>query len=121
MKLLITALALCIVAIAIVSCSTGPKISEFVAWEKENPVRPLPTLPLGITSTYPELKEPPTPERVRPGRRLFYDKRLSLDGTLDPKIRRLKLSKKEVAQLVAMMKSLDGEGYIDTPPATFPQ
>ena len=50
-----------------------------------------------------------------------YNKGGNKNPTLDPKVRKLKLSKKEVAQLVAMMKSLDGEGYMDTPPATFPQ
>ncbi len=81
MKTLIAALALAIVAVAIVSCS-GAKVVEETAWEKENPIRPLPTPPLGILTTFAELKEPPTPERVRLGRWLFYDKRLSVDGTV---------------------------------------
>lgn len=52
------------------------------SWEAVNPIRPLPEPPLGITSTWSELKEPPTPERVRLGRWLFYDTRLSKDGTI---------------------------------------
>jgi cytochrome c peroxidase len=51
-------------------------------WERDNPVRPLPREPLGIDRKLSELPEPPTPERVRFGRWLFYDTRLSGDGTL---------------------------------------
>ncbi|MBI1859620.1 MAG: cytochrome-c peroxidase [Deltaproteobacteria bacterium] len=43
---------------------------------------PIPTPPLGISSTFAELKEPPTPERVELGRLLFFDKRLSADNTV---------------------------------------
>jgi cytochrome c peroxidase len=53
--------------------------SDVPAWEAENPVVPLPKPPLGI-ATFEELPEPPTPERVRLGRWLFYDARLSADG-----------------------------------------
>ncbi len=52
------------------------------AWEVENPVAPLPKPPLGIDHTFEELPEPPTPERVRLGRWLFYDNRLSADGKI---------------------------------------
>lgn len=51
-------------------------------WETANPVQPLPKPPLGITSSFADLPVPPTPERVRLGRWLFFDKRLSGDGTL---------------------------------------
>ncbi len=51
-------------------------------WEKVNPVRPLPEPPLGIEASFADLDEPPTPERVRLGRWLFYDTRLSADGTI---------------------------------------
>lgn len=50
--------------------------------EAVNPLVPLPKPPLGITSSFEELEDPPTPERVRLGRWLFYDKRLSRDGTV---------------------------------------
>lgn len=43
---------------------------------------PLPTSPLGIDAKLTDLPEPPTPERVRLGRWLYYDKRLSADGTV---------------------------------------
>ena len=65
----------------ILSCSSAPKVVD-TPWDKENPVKPLPTPPLGISSTFAELKEPPTPERVRLGRWLFYDKRLSIDKSV---------------------------------------
>jgi cytochrome c peroxidase len=51
-------------------------------WEETNPIKPLPKPPLGISSSLSELKEPPSPERVRLGRWLFYDKRLSADGSV---------------------------------------
>ncbi len=40
---------------------------------------------------------------------------------LDPKIEPLKLTPAEVDALVEFMKALDGEGYQDTAPKTFPQ
>src|SRR3954447_19398484 len=46
--------------------------------EADNPVRPLPAPPLGID----DLPSPPAPERVRLGRWLFFDRRLSADGTV---------------------------------------
>ncbi len=51
-------------------------------WEDANPVRPLPEPPLGISSTFADLPTPPTPARVRLGRWLFFDPRISGDGTL---------------------------------------
>lgn len=50
--------------------------------DKDNPLKPLPKPPLGIDSNFADLKEPPTPEKVRLGRWLYFDKRLSGDGTL---------------------------------------
>lgn len=52
------------------------------AWEAANPVKPLPEPPLGIDSNFSDLERPPTPERVRLGRWLFFDKRLSSDNTI---------------------------------------
>jgi cytochrome c peroxidase len=52
------------------------------AWEPANPVKPLPAPPLGIDSAFSDLQEPPTPERVRLGRWLFFDTRLSSDNTI---------------------------------------
>jgi cytochrome c peroxidase len=49
--------------------------------EAANPLRPLPKSPAGV-SALDELPNPPAPERVRLGRWLFYDARLSSDGTV---------------------------------------
>lgn len=50
--------------------------------EADNPLIPLPKPPLGIDRTFDELAVPPTPETVRLGRWLFFDKRLSVDNTV---------------------------------------
>jgi len=42
----------------------------------------LPTPPVGIESKFADLANPPTPSRVQLGRHLFFDKRLSVDGTV---------------------------------------
>ena len=61
---------------------------DAATWEAANPVVPIPDNPLGIgTEKDPlvkltELENPPTPERVRLGRWLFFDKRLSADDTI---------------------------------------
>ena len=52
------------------------------AWEIENPVRPLAAAPLGMELYFEEATEPPVPARVRLGRWLFYDTRLSADNTI---------------------------------------
>jgi cytochrome c peroxidase len=52
------------------------------AWEIANPIKPLPTPPLGIDHMWTELSDPPTPARVRLGRWIFFDQRLSADGTI---------------------------------------
>lgn len=58
---------------------TAPVVPE---WEAANPVVPLPAPPLGIDMKLTDLPDPPTPERVRLGRWLYYDTRLSADGTI---------------------------------------
>src|SRR5262245_29921981 len=60
----------------------GARSASVPAWETDNPVLPLPASPLGIEIRLTALPEPPTPERVRLGRWLFYDKRISADGTI---------------------------------------
>jgi cytochrome c peroxidase len=52
------------------------------SWELANPIRPLPSPPLGINRQWSELPDPPTPARVRLGRWLFFDTRLSADSTV---------------------------------------
>lgn len=51
-------------------------------WEIENPVNPLPAPPLGVPADFSALRFTVTPEKVRLGRWLFYDPRLSSDGTV---------------------------------------
>jgi cytochrome c peroxidase len=76
------AAALCLVITAATGCSQAPPQVEVPAWEADNPVVPLPDSPLGIDSKLSDLPQPPTPERVRLGRWLFFDARLSGDGTV---------------------------------------
>ncbi len=51
------------------------------AWESDNPVRPLPVPPLGSPADFAATPWV-TPEKVRLGRWLFFDPRLSADGTI---------------------------------------
>ena len=51
-------------------------------WEVDNPLLPIPDSPLGIENNLSDLAVPPTSERVRLGRWLFFDKRLSADVTI---------------------------------------
>lgn len=77
-----------LIAALLVSCSKAPEQAAVATpppappWEAANPVTPLPKPPLGIDSSFSDLQEPPTPERVRLGRWLYYDTRLSADGTI---------------------------------------
>jgi cytochrome c peroxidase len=66
-----------LIACVATACSGPPR-----PWEAENPVLPLPEGPLGTEIDLTALPNPPTPERVRLGRWLFYDTRLSADGTV---------------------------------------
>ena len=52
---------------------------------------------------------------------VLYNEGGNKNPTLDPKMQPLKLTDAEVDALVAFMQALDGEGYQDTVPATFPQ
>jgi cytochrome c peroxidase len=70
------------VAVALAAAGCAPRPADVPAWEAANPVKPLPTPPLGADVSFDQLKTPPTPERVRLGRWLFYDTRLSADGTV---------------------------------------
>ncbi len=50
--------------------------------ERSNPVVPLPGKLLGLDASLSDIRNPPTPEQVRLGRWLYYDKRLSADGSI---------------------------------------
>jgi cytochrome c peroxidase len=52
------------------------------SWEAGNPIQPVPEGPLGTDIDLSALPNPPTPERIRLGRWLFYDARLSADNTV---------------------------------------
>ena len=69
---------LCTVLLVLAAgCTSQPP-----AWELENPLMPLPEAPLGSDVNLANLPEPPTPARVRLGRWLFFDTRLSADGSV---------------------------------------
>ena len=61
---------------------------DAAAWEASNPIVPIPDPPLGIgadkgaPAKLTDFEDPPTPQRVRLGRWLFFDKRLSADNTI---------------------------------------
>lgn len=56
--------------------------SSAPVWEEENPIRPVAPAPLGMKFYFLEAKDTPAPTRVRLGRWLFYDTRLSSDNTV---------------------------------------
>lgn len=83
MKRIVVALALCALAAACgKSEDPAPPAVTVPAWETENPLQPLPAGPLGTDIQLASLTNAPTPESVRLGRWLFYDKRLSKDGNI---------------------------------------
>ena len=51
----------------------------------------------------------------------LYNRGGNPNPQLDLKIKPLDLSDEEIKQLVAFMEALDGEGYQDTAPSSFPQ
>ena len=51
----------------------------------------------------------------------FYNRGGNKNPYLDPKVEPLKLTPAEVDAIVAFMKTLEGEGYQDTPPTSFPR
>lgn len=70
--------------VALAACRTvdaGRPPAAPPPWEAANPVRPLPPVPLGSPADF-SLVPWVTPEKVRLGRWLFYDPRLSADGTV---------------------------------------
>ncbi|HSH00373.1 MAG TPA: cytochrome-c peroxidase, partial [candidate division Zixibacteria bacterium] len=73
----VAALGVVALILVIAACAQQPP-----AWEQANPIVAIPAPPLGLEETFAGLEEPPTPERVRLGRWLFYDTRLSADSTI---------------------------------------
>ena len=79
--------AAALAALASTACSSAPTSRAGAApdappsWERTNPVRPLPTPPLGSPADFAAVPWV-TPAKVRLGRWLFFDARLSADGTV---------------------------------------
>jgi len=61
------------------ACAAGPTDSQLDA---DNPIRPASPPQLGIEEFIADAPQQPSPVRVRLGRWLFFDQRLSSDGTL---------------------------------------
>jgi cytochrome c peroxidase len=66
------------------ACASAASLHRHVdaAWEREAPLRALPTPPRGLNPHWETLPFRLTPEKVRLGRWLFFDTRLSADGTV---------------------------------------
>lgn len=75
-----------LVFLATVACRTAVTAPEASAtgarWDQDNPVIPLPKPPLGLEADLTRAQVVVTPEKVRLGRWLFYDVRLSRDHTI---------------------------------------
>jgi cytochrome c peroxidase len=83
-RMLTAAAAVLTAAVLAAACHRTPP-----PWELDNPIQPLPKAPLGAGIDLGNLTDPRgnkmpavTPERVRLGRWLFYDRRLSGDGSV---------------------------------------
>ena len=80
-------LLVALVALVGLGCRSAPAASPTASlgatpsWELDNPVLPLPVPPLGSPADFAAAPWV-TPEKVRLGRWLFYDARLSADGTV---------------------------------------
>src|SRR4051812_1883214 len=72
-------LALITGAAAAGACADRPTMN---ALDAGNPLRPVPEAPLGVEMVLRSREEPLSPARVRLGRWLFFDRRLSADGTI---------------------------------------
>lgn len=80
MKTRLGKLTLGLTLLVAAGCATGSGGGDPL--EQDNPIKPIPASPLGIDAQLKDLPNPPTPERVRLGRWLFYDKRISADGSV---------------------------------------
>lgn len=70
-------------ALGFLVCCLSPLFTQrapLPQWEADNPVVPLPAPPLGAQADFSALRFQVTPEKVRLGRWLFFDGRLSADG-----------------------------------------
>ena len=65
-----------LITIVLASCRTAPDL------DLDNPIRPNPAPPYGMEEFFADAAKQPVPSHVRLGRWLFFDKRLSADGTV---------------------------------------
>ena len=81
-------LSLGLLSLTLLICPPSVSAVDSLPWEESNPIIPIPDPPLGVVDytidveKLTELENPPTPESVRLGRWLFFDKRLSADNTI---------------------------------------
>jgi cytochrome c peroxidase len=61
------------------ACARAPTSAQL---DEDNPIRPLAPSPFGMEEFFAAAPRQPVPVRARLGRWLFYDKRLSADGTV---------------------------------------
>jgi cytochrome c peroxidase len=71
-----------VVTLVITTGCTGAPASDAPPWERDLPLAPLPAAIVGLDVNLAMLPDPPTPARVRLGRWLFYDTRLSADANV---------------------------------------
>lgn len=64
---------------SLVACRVGLTSAQL---DNDNPIRPIAPPPYGMEELFKEAPQQPVPPRARLGRWLFYDKRLSSDGTV---------------------------------------
>jgi cytochrome c peroxidase len=76
--LLIGLFAVTVSAVAVTAAGRGAQ----PPWEADNPIRPLASPPLGMAFYLKQSRDVVHPARVRLGRWLFYDARLSTDGSI---------------------------------------
>src|SRR6185436_5912551 len=68
-----------VVLTSVMLMACGPSRADL---ERDNPVRPNAVPPFGMEEFFKEVPQQPIPTRVRLGRWLFFDKRLSADNSL---------------------------------------
>jgi cytochrome c peroxidase len=70
-------IAAVLISVTLIAC--GPRRADL---DSDNPVRPIAPPPFGMEEFFKDVPHQPVPTRVRLGRWLFFDTRLSADGTL---------------------------------------
>jgi cytochrome c peroxidase len=74
----------CLVLLSLAACQHRAVCERSAPrpWELESPLRPLPSVPRGVNAHWESLSFRLTPAKVRLGRWLFFDRRLSADATV---------------------------------------